>query len=109
MSNVAPMSARAGKGPVTMLHAELQTLRRELRETVRAYSARLELSLAQTVALVAESKPADELSREQLFKIREMTEILRNRKLKPEKGRAKDLRKLAELIEELESVAQSGH
>ena len=109
MSSVAPRSARAAKGPVTMLHTELQTLRRELRETLRAYSARLEISLAQTVAMVAESKPVDELSREQLHRIRELTEILRNRNLKPEKGRPKDLRKLAELIEELETVAQNGH
>jgi hypothetical protein len=109
MSTLTRNSTRAAKGPVTMLHMELQTLRRELRETVRAYSARLEISLAHTAALVSESKPVDELSREELHRIRELTEILRDRKLKPEKGRAKDLRKLDELIEELETVAQNGH
>ena len=92
-----------------MLQTELRTLRRELRATLRAYSARLEISLAQTAAVVAESKPVDELSREQLHKIRDLSSILRNRKLKPEKGRRKDLRKLDELIEELSHAAQNGH
>ena len=98
-----------GSGPLAMLQTELQTLRRELRATVRAYSARVEISLAQTSALLAESQPVDELSREQLHRIRELTEIVRNRKLKPEKGRPKDLRKLDELVEELEAVMQNGH
>jgi hypothetical protein len=92
-----------------MLQSELRILRRELRATLRAYSARLEISLAQTVALVAETKPVDELSREQVHKIRDLSSLLRNRKLKPEKGRRKDLRKLDELIEELSRTAQNGH
>ena len=75
--------SRAAKGPVTMLQSELRSLRRELRTTLRAYSERLEISLAQTAAVVAESKPVDELSREQLHKIRDLSSILRDRKLKP--------------------------
>ncbi len=100
---------RRPKGPVKMLETELQALRRELRTTLRAYSARLEVSLAQTTALVAASKAADDLSREQMHKIRELALIVRDRKLKPEKGRRKDLRKIDALIEELEAVAQNGH
>ncbi|CAN5765225.1 hypothetical protein BH20VER1_BH20VER1_06860 [soil metagenome] len=99
----------AAKGPVTLLQTELRSLRRELRATLRAYSARLEISLAQTTAVVANSKSADELSRDELHKIRDLTQIVRNRKLKPEKGRRKDLRKLDCLIEDLNSAALNGH
>ena len=99
---------RAAKGPVTMLQSELRSLRRELRTTLRAYSARLEISLAQTSAIIEATKPADELSRDELHRIRDLSSIVRDRKLKPEKGRRKDLRKLDELIEELSHAAQNG-
>jgi hypothetical protein len=43
------MKKKEGKsGPPKMLAAELDALRRELRKTVRAYSARLEIALAQS-------------------------------------------------------------
>jgi len=109
MKKGALRTERRSKGPVNLLQTELQALRRELRATLRAYSARLEISLAQTTAAVAESKPADELSREQMHKIRDLTLIVRDRKLKPEKGRRKDLRKIDALIEELEAAVQNGH
>ena len=100
--------AANGSGPVTMLQAELRSLRRELRSTLRAYSARLEISLAQTSAMIATTKPADELSRDELHRIRDLTSLVRDRKLKPEKGRRKDLRKLDALIEDLKSAVQNG-
>ena len=109
MKKGALRTERRSKGPVNLLQTELQALRRELRATLRAYSARLEISLAQTTAAVAGSKPADELSREQMHKIRDLTQIVRDRKLKPEKGRRKDLRKIDALIEELEAAVQNGH
>jgi hypothetical protein len=89
--------------PVTMLAGELATLRRDLRATSRAYAARLEIDLAESMAAVS-SKRADALSREQLHDIREMTIMVRKRKLKPEKGRRKDLRKIDSLIRDLHSI-----
>ena len=109
MNKAARRIGQSSRGPVRMLQADLQSLRRELRATLRAYSARLEISLAETTAAVAASAPADELSGEQWHRIRDLNLILRNRKLKPEKGRRKDLRKLDSLIEELAAVAQNGH
>ncbi len=44
-----------------------------------------------------------------MHKIRDLTQIVRYRKLKPEKGRRKDLRKIDALIEELEAAVQNGH
>jgi len=89
--------------PVTMLAGELAILRRDLRTTIRAYAARLEIDLAESMAAVS-SKRAEALSREQLHDIREMTIMVRKRKLKPEKGRRKDLRKIDSLIRDLHSI-----
>jgi hypothetical protein len=89
--------------PVTMLAGELAILRRDLRKTIRAYAARLEIALAQSTVAVS-SKRAEALSREQLHDIRDLTIMVRKRKLKPEKGRRKDLRKIDSLIHDLHSI-----
>jgi len=91
-----------------MLQSELLDLQRDLRATLRAYASRLEIQLAEDAALVASCKDAEELPREQLHQIRELTTIVRNRRLKPEKGRRKDLRTLDLLIEEVQSFIQNG-
>ena len=46
------------------------------------------------------------MSRERLHDIRDLTIMMRKRKLKPEKGRRKDVRKLDSLIHDLHSIAQ---
>ena len=92
--------------PVTMLTEELDAVRRELRRTIRAYAVRLELDLAESIAAVTRYKRAEDLSRERLHDIRDLTIMMRKRKLKPEKGRRKDVRKLDLLIHDLHSIAQ---
>jgi hypothetical protein len=90
--------------PVTMLTEELAALGRDLRKTIRAYEARLELDLAESAAAIALSKRANGFSRERLHDIRDLTIMVRKRKLKPEKGRRKDLRKIDSLIRDVHSV-----
>lgn len=92
-----------GASPTRHLEEELAALRRDLRTTLRAYAAGLEIHLAETVAAIAVNHP-EELSRERQQEIRDLTSLVRSRKLKPEKGRRKDLRKLDELIGELHSA-----
>jgi hypothetical protein len=92
--------------PVTILTDELDAVRRDLRRTIRAYAARLELDLAESIAVVTRYKRAEDLSRERLHDIRDLTIMMRKRKLKPEKGRRKDVRKLDCLIRDLHSIAQ---
>ena len=91
-----------------MLTAELAALRRELRATIRAYAARLEIDLAESTASVASTKAAETLSRERLHEIRDLTIMVRKRKLKPEKGRRKDLRKIDSIIRDLHSITHPG-
>src|SRR5213592_3169128 len=92
--------------PVRMLTDELDAVRRDLRRTIRSYAARLELDLAESMAAVTLHKRAEDLSRERLHDIRDLTIMMRKRKLKPEKGRRKDVRKLDSLIHDLHSIAQ---
>ena len=51
-------------------------------------------------------KCGEDLSRERLHDIRDLTIMMRKRKLKPEKGRRKDVRKLDSLIRDLQSIAR---
>jgi hypothetical protein len=90
--------------PVTMLEAELHALRRDLRTTAKAYIARLENDLLVCLAALRSYGPIEYVSREILHQIRDLTIIVRNRKLKPQKGRRKDLRKIDSLIVDLAST-----
>jgi hypothetical protein len=87
-----------------MLESELQALHRDLRTTARAYLARLENDLFVCLAALRSYGPIEEVPREMLHEIRDLTIIVRNRKLKPEKGRRKDLRKIDSLIVDLVST-----
>ena len=91
---------------MTLLTDELDAVRRDLRRTIRAYGARLELDLAESIAAVTRYKRAEDLPRERLHDIRDLTIMMRKRKLKPEKGRRKDVRKLDSLIRDLHSIAR---
>ena len=78
-----------------MLESELHAVHRDLRTTARAYIARLENDLLVCLAVLRACGPIDQVS---------LTIIVRNRKLKPEKGRRKDLRKIDSLIVDLVSA-----
>jgi hypothetical protein len=90
--------------PITMLESELDALHRDLRTTAKAYIARLENDLLVCLATLRSYGPIEQVSREILHQIRDLTIIVRNRKLKPEKGRRKDLRKIDSLIVDLVSI-----
>src|SRR5438477_581870 len=87
--------------PVRHLQLELRELRRELRTTARVYAQRLEHDLAVTRDALERYAPAEKLSREQLHRVRDIAMVVRNRRLRPEKGRRKDLRKIENIISDL--------
>src|SRR5438876_8341153 len=90
--------------PLTMLESELHALHRDLRTVAKAYVSRLENDLLVCIAALRSYGPIEQLPRELLHEIRDLTIIVRNRKLKPEKGRRKDLRKIDSLIVDLAST-----
>jgi hypothetical protein len=93
--------------PLTVLESELHALHRDLRTTAKAYVARLENDLLVCIAALRSYGPIEAVSREMLHEIRDLTIVVRNRKLKPQKGRRKDLRKIDSLIVDL--VSSIGH
>jgi hypothetical protein len=90
--------------PVTVLECELHALHHDLRTIAKAYISRLENDLLVSIAGLRSYAPIEQLSRESLQQVRDLTIIVRNRKLKPEKGRRKDLRKIDSLIVDLVST-----
>ena len=90
--------------PATLLERELESLRRDLRATIRAYVARLEIDLAESTQAVGSVKNGEDLSRERLHDIRELMILVRNRKLKPQNGRRKDVRKIDSIIRDVHSI-----
>ncbi|HEY2102608.1 MAG TPA: hypothetical protein VGH08_05080 [Chthoniobacterales bacterium] len=90
--------------PVRQLELELHALRRELRTTVRVYTQRLERDLLASAAALNKYAPAEELTREQLHRVRDYTVMVRQRRLRPDKGRRKDLRKIDSLISDLQPL-----
>lgn len=93
--------------PVKVLDTELRRLRRDLRTTLRAYAARLEIDLAESRASLGSLDAADGLSRERLHELRDLMIHVQKRKLKPEKGRRKDVRKIDSLIEDVRILMPS--
>jgi hypothetical protein len=93
--------------PLTMFESELRALHHDLRTVAKAYISRLENDLLVCIAALRSYGPIERLPRELLQEIRDLTIIVRNRKLKPEKGRRKDLRKIDSLVVDL--VSTMGH
>src|SRR5947208_5286681 len=92
--------------PLTMLESELRSLHRDLRTTAKAYIARLENDLFVCLAALRSYGSIEKVPREMLHRVRDLTIIVRNRKLKPEKGRRKDLRNIDSLLVELVSTIE---
>jgi hypothetical protein len=88
-----------------LILSQLAALRREFREALHAYEARLEITVAEVANEFAALKKTKRLSREQVDRIDKVVALLRKRKLKPEKGRRKDLRKIEKLINDLRATA----
>src|SRR5256714_15459094 len=80
--------------PVTMLESELHALHRDLRTTAKAYIARLENDLLVCLAVLRSYGPIENVSREMLHQIRDLTIVARDRKLKPKKAGGKTCARL---------------
>ena len=92
--------------PVKSLASEILALRRDLRATVRAYAQRLERDLIASATALQSYGPADKLSQERLRRVRDLTIMVRTRRLKPKKGRRKDLRQIDTLISDLQPLVE---
>jgi len=96
------------KPQILLVLSQLAALRRELRETLHAYEARLEITLAEIVNEFAALKKAKRFPPDRLDRIDKVVVLLRNRDRKPEQGRRKDLRKIEKLICDLHDFVSQG-
>lgn len=90
---VSPFSAAA---------ADLENLRRLLRETVRGYCAKVEGDIERVRnAVVEEGDRKKKVPVGRLRDVRDMITLMRTLEVKPEKGRRRDLKKIEGLLEDL--------
>jgi hypothetical protein len=97
-----PAAKRGRSGSADPLVAELRALRATLDEVVEQFHVRVSGQLADVQRAVAASGPAANRAARPPAKARaHMLRLVRALKVKPHKGRTKDLGRLADLIEEL--------
>lgn len=92
--------------PAQQLELQLDDLRSELRVTVRAYTRRLEEELSAVSAAVKKLASKERPTSEEIYRVRDCAMMIRERRLRPEKGRTKDLRKLDALLSEIRPLIE---
>jgi hypothetical protein len=93
--------------PMKSLAEELDFVRKSFRESIQAYSTRVETQLTQIRDTVLEQTKNPNLPPAQIRDLRDMITLCRTLELKPEKGRRKDLKKIDTLVEELYLMIQN--
>ena len=96
----------ADASPSKSLGEELAVLRRNLGLTSQVYEKKLKADLALVMVWNEGIEKLAKPSREQLRDLGDMLGLLRKLKLKPEKGRRRDLRKIDAAIEDLVSLSR---
>jgi hypothetical protein len=91
--------------PSKAVVSELQDLRAELRESASSYAARLDAEI-ERVSQVVESAGAKSSS-VKIRDLRDMLTLLRQRQLKPDKGRRKDLKKIESVVTDLAMLIEN--
>ncbi|MGI8436973.1 MAG: hypothetical protein ACR2NX_08730 [Chthoniobacterales bacterium] len=92
--------------PAKSVGEELAALQKLLRVTAEAYEKRLQAEIARVAAWNESVAQSDKPSREQMRDQGDMLGLLRKLKLKPEKGRRRDLRKIDSVVEDLVSLCR---
>jgi len=87
--------------PTKSLGKELATLQRSLRRTSQVYEEKLNADLSLVTAWNESVAKLEKPTREQIRDLGDMLGLLRKLKIKPEKGRRRDLRKIDAVIEDL--------
>lgn len=97
-----PEEASPGKS----VGEELTVLEKLVRATAQAYEKRLRADIALVAAWNESVAQSAKPSREQIRDQGDMLGLLRKLKLKPEKGRRRDLRRIDSVVEDLVSLCR---
>ena len=88
--------------PIKALVDELQDLRSEVRQAVESYATRLDAEIARVqCAVESGSSGVKNLSSAKARDLRDMLTLLRQRQIKADKGRRKDLKKFETIVSDL--------
>jgi hypothetical protein len=92
--------------PIQPVLEELALLRRDFRDIIRHYSARIEAEIAQLISLVANESEGRDPEPEKMRELRDMLMLLRDLDVKASKGRRRDLKRIETTVEELRSITE---
>lgn len=94
--------------PAKSLASEITNLKAGLRQTLKVYGEKLTSDLAEVQGWNSKQvESTKQLSREQARDLGDMLGLLRKLKIKPEKGRRRDLRKIEVVLEDLRELAKA--
>lgn len=102
-----PKFKTAAALPLKPVAEELAFLRKSFKELVAAYATQIEADIAQLqMAVTAESTAKKKYPASRVLDLRDMLMMLRNFDVKPAKGRRRDLKKVENLVEELQTIVE---
>lgn len=93
--------------PATLVINELDALKRAFAQALAAYGARVETAFDALHAAVASKSKQTILTTRQLRDLRDMLALCRNLRIKPEKGRRKDLKAFESLLEQMRLISEN--
>lgn len=100
-----PKAKPASALPFQTVSEELNFLRKTFRDLVGTYSAHLEAEIAQIQATVtADAESKKKLPSSRGTDLRDILMMVRSLEVKPAKGRRRDLKKIENLVEELQAI-----
>jgi chromosome segregation ATPase len=93
--------------PTKAVVSELQDLRAELRDAVESYATRLESEIDKVRVKVEAGSSVKNLSSARIRDLRDMLTLLRQRQVKADKGRRKDLKKIESVVGDLAMLIEN--
>ncbi|HEY5893029.1 MAG TPA: hypothetical protein VIT91_07340 [Chthoniobacterales bacterium] len=93
--------------PATLVIEELDYLKRSFDQTLAAYAAKVHTDLGALREAVVKCSQEPSLTARQVRDLRDMLILCRSIRVKPEKGRRKDLKTIESLIEQLQLVTEN--
>ena len=107
MTKNAQKSTPGEVSPSDLLQKDLEQLRKEFRATIRNYVAQVESDIGELVARIEREGGARKVSQARMRDFRDVSAAVKKLKLKPEKGRRKDLKKIDLLVADRKELTES--
>ncbi|HEY5752698.1 MAG TPA: hypothetical protein VIT21_06095 [Chthoniobacterales bacterium] len=93
--------------PATLVIEEIDYLKQILEQSLTVYRAKMDADLEELRKAVVKCSQEGSLTARQLRDLRDMLTLCRTLRIKPEKGRRKDLKAIESLIEQLQLVTEN--